>query len=202
MAPSDIDLNEPEFPVGRLIASMFKFKFEPKRATETWYARVWECVGTTNDFRRTNEEPAGIVKWKKPIGKPKWNSDDIFWIKIGSKWISSNSDDMIFARAYPITEAEYGTDIAFRLFKKLKITRRPIRTWYKINRTLVRKWNAFGAVFSVIMLSYSTNQMGGGELRAWADGGGLNGWAIFGMFMAVWAVVSIVWMCKTINSES
>ncbi len=192
MAPSDIRPDsEPELKVGELIASMFAFKFESKRSTKTRYARVWKCKGTSSDYKKINEEPDGIIIWEDLDGRPKWSTDDIWWMKIDGEWLSSHSDDDMFARAYPITESEYGTDIAFGLFERLKVTRRPFRTWYNNNRPLILKWNIFGAVLSVIMLSYCTGKVTRDEFDVWAAAG---------MFFAVWSVASIVWTCKSITS--
>jgi hypothetical protein len=190
MAPSDGQVKEPEWLVRDLIASMFAFKFEPKRPTSTIYARVWKCTGTVSDFRRATEEPEGIISHEHPIGKSKWTRDDLYWVKVDSEWLSTNSDDLVFARGDQITEAEFGTDIAFGLFKRLKVTRRPLRTWYKRNRPLIRKWNIFGAAFSVMMLSYCTGKVTRDEFDVWAA---------VGIFFAVWSVSSIVWMCKSIT---
>ena len=181
MAPSDVrpDKEEP-IQWGRMIADMFRFKFEPKRETKTRHARVWKCVGTVSDFRKASEEPVGIITWEEPIGNPKWTLTDILWTKIDGKWMSSDSSAICFIRAYPITEAEHGTDIAFGLWPELRCTSRPFRVWCKRNNHLLKKWSVLIATLSLGGVSYAASQ---------ADGA-INNWFIVAMCMGVVAFIA------------
>jgi len=103
------------------------------------YARVWLCAwkpegaleardGSLIGSFRIEEEPSGIIGFKNLQLNP-------MWIKIDKKWIPlfHHCKGNPFAELHIINKVEYETDIAFGLFKKLRITHRPIRTWIENN---------------------------------------------------------------------
>lgn len=170
---------------GRLIASMFKFKLV-KRHIGTKYLRVRRCVLEDLQVRVADEEPIGVTIARNPA-VPKTNFDgtitnDVYWTKVGSQWISSDQRDGVFLRAEPITEAEYGTDLAFGLWPELKTTNRPFRAWVKLNKMLLKKWNATFAVVTVSSITYFVSK----------SDGMYDNWFYAGLIAALVATVTTV----------
>lgn len=199
VAPSDVRPDKEE-PIhwGRMIADMFQFKFV-KRNIGTTYTRVWLCevpldAESDDTFVKLNEEPVGVTIVRNPaipINITGGKIDDVYWTKVGSEWISSDENEGVFLRAFPITEAEYGTDLAFELWPELRSTNRPFRAWRKLNNHLLKKWSVLIATLSLGGVSYAASQ---------ADGA-INNWFIVAMCMGVVAFIACAGFLVTNDYE-
>jgi len=154
--------------------------FFRKKAGVLKYARVWRCKGDAERMRKIDDAPIGIVatKYFDPEG---------MWVKTGWRWISSNSEEDLFVRVDVITKPEYETDLAFGLFKKLRVTNRPIRKWIKSHRTRIRKWNmiaTLGATVSCFQIVANSEEL-------W------DSWFIVGSLLTLYACVSMLWLFST-----
>ena len=181
---------------GRLVASMFKFK-RVRRNIGMRHTRVYRCEIRDNQLRHIDEEPIGVTVVRNPaLSAPNVNpnippEEDIYWTKVGSQWMSSNKREKIFLRAYPVTEAEYGTDLAFGLWPELRSSNRPFRSWRKLNNHLLKKWSVLIATLSLGGVSYAASQ---------ADGA-INNWFIVSMCMGAVATVSCIVFLVTNDFE-
>jgi hypothetical protein len=131
-------------------------------------------------MRKIDDDPVGIIATNH------LNPDGI-WVKVGWKWISSNSEDDIFVRVHVITKPEYETDLAFGLFKKLLVTDRPIRTWIKSHRKKIRGWHmiaTLGATVSCFQILANTKEL-------W------DSWFIVGSLVTFYAGASMLWLFWT-----
>lgn len=199
MAPSATPLGThskivKESTVGSIISGMFKFKFI-KRHNTTQYLRVRRCVLEGVQVCVVDEEPIGVTIARNPAvpttdisGKV---TNDVYWTKVGSQWISSDQREDIFLRAEPITKTEFETDLAFGLWPKLKTTNRPFRAWSRLNRYLLKKWSTVIATLSLGGVSWTMSQ---------ADGA-INNWFILGICLAGVATVACVTFLVTNDFE-
>ena len=143
------------------------------------YARVWHRRWNTESvLENVCDEPVGIVH----IRDMPQNSS---WIKIGWKWIPHASGELGKDTAYLefISKPEYETDLAFGLFKKLRVTYRPVRTF--INRH--RGWNKIATLFATV----SCFQIVANSKEPW------DSWFIIGSLMTIYACVSMLWIFYT-----
>ena len=181
---------------GRLVASMFKFKFV-KRNIGSTYTRVYRCEVRDLEVKHLDEEPIGITIVRNPaLSPPNVNPsmpqvDGVYWTKVGSEWMSTNAREKIFLKSYPITKAEYGTDLAFGLWPELKSTNRPFWSWRKLNNHLLKKWSVLIATLSLGGVSYAASQ---------ADGT-IGNWFIVAMTMGVVATASCIVFLVTNDFE-
>ena len=137
---------------------------------EPLYARVQLCQ-LVNGEVRYGEEPIGIIQVSSKDVAYMKKKNTTTWVKYEGNWISSDQREAWFVRAVPITKIEYETDIAFELFPKLPVTRRPVRSWVKDtnNKRRMLKWNMFSSVFSLPMSSLCTQLMETpGDFWAWS----------------------------------
>lgn len=167
---------------GRMFASMFDFK-RVKRDIGTKHSRVYRCEISNMQTHRIDEEPIGVTIVRNPailntVGKSKEVGG--YWVKVGSQWLSASTKDDIFIRATAVSEAEYGTDLAFGLWPELKSSNRPFRSWARLNNHLLKKWSVLIATLSLGGVSYAANQ---------ADGA-INNWFIVAMCMGVVAFIA------------
>ena len=97
------------------------------------YARVWLYTKKHPDANSgtRNEEPVGVISTTDLI--PEVNPNLGIWVKVGWKWLSSDSNDKLYVKVTPLTRCEYETDLAFGLYKKLRVSRCRIRE-------LIREW--------------------------------------------------------------
>jgi hypothetical protein len=152
--------------------------FFRKKDLPVKYARVWQHTwnddGTT---RKVHDEPVGIIII--PSVPP-------MWVKVGWKWLawgeSHAKKDFIILDF--ITKAEYETDLAFGLFKKLRVTNRPVRSFIKRNRVWLRISNRIAIPIS---------SLGCYQTLANSEGPG-DFWFIAGVLMAAHACFSVMWM--------
>jgi hypothetical protein len=154
--------------------------FFRKKAGVLKYARVWRCDGNACKIRKIDDAPVGIIATKHL-------DPDGIWIKVGWKWISSNSEADIFVRVDVITKPEYETDLAFGLFKKLLVTNRPIRSWFKNNRRRVRGWHMIATLAATV----SCFQILANTKELWDQ------WFIVGSLATLFAGVSMLWLFWT-----
>lgn len=176
-------------PVNAAKSAIKSFFFAPEDSANLHHARVWLCkVEPGEGIKKLGEEPIGIVKIPKSMNSIK----NEVWVKHDNEWISSHQENEFFVRAYPITEVEYESDIAFGLFPILPITRRPIRTWAKQpeNKRKVFRTNLLiAAAFSLPMASFCTHMMDSpGDFWAWT-----------GVILFFHAIGSIIWMLRRVD---
>ena len=107
---------------------MFKAKNHLPR-----YARVWVYTKEYPDASCgiRGIEPVGVISTTDLI--PEVNPNLGIWVKVGWKWLSSDSADKSYIKVTPLTRCEYETDLAFKLYKKLRVSRCRIRS-------LIKKW--------------------------------------------------------------
>lgn len=201
MAPSSPGLhsNANRNPHGfwNVVASMFAFK-SVRRHKSTHYTRVFRCVrdNMEGDFHHLDEEPVGVTIVRNPaipipVGMNGKMRDGIYWTKVGNEWMSSDSNDDIFLRAYAITKTEYETDLAFSLWPELRTTNRPVRAWTNLNRYLLKKWSTVITTLSLGGTSYAASQ---------ADGA-INNWLVLSLCLAGVAIVGCVVFLVTNDFE-
>ncbi len=163
------------------------------------YARVW--LYTWNEdgvFVPVNDEPTGIVL----IRDMPQNSS---WIKVGRKWFQTVSGLPSKLPAFLpdtgtgkrvaylsfISQPEYETDLAFGLFKKLRVTYRPVRTFINRHRRRLRIGNLVATCFT----AGGCFQWIGQSNSPW------DFWMVSGIMMAVHAMVSMIWIVWDIKRD-
>lgn len=159
--------------------------FLRNKTAKLQYARIWRCKGDAKEMRKIDDEPVGIIATRHL-------TPDGIWVKVGWKWISSNSEDDIFVRGDVIDKSEYETDLAFELFKKLRVTNRPIRRWLKQHKIWIRWLNRIAVVFSAT---------GCYQALAQSEAPG-DVWFFVGALMAAHACITMLWMVLMVDGAA
>ena len=158
------------------------------------YARVRRCVRPGNKIKHLDEAPIGLVCVSEKEKKFMQDRNTVVWVKYNGDWISSDVSNDIFVRAYPITKEEYETDLEFDLYDKLRITRRPIRSWFRNPKNKRRLFNWNLVVAGIVSLP------GAFFLAEQSIGGDFGGYTA--VIMMLHALVSLFFLWRDIGRKS
>ena len=144
------------------------------------YARVWHYRWVGEETEKVLDEPVGIII-RRRIPE--------LWVKVSGKWLTWGTTKKTlkhprreFVMVDGITKAEYETDLAFGLFKKLRVTYRPVRSFIKRHRTRLRGWNMIATLAATV----SCFQIAANSKELW------DSWFIVGSLLTLYACVSML----------
>ena len=150
------------------------------------YARVWHYRWVGEETEKVLDEPVGIII-RRRIPE--------LWIKVSGKWLTwgsvSRHPRKDFIMVDGITKPEYETDLAFGLFKKLRVTHRPVRSFIKRHRTRLRGWNMIATLAATV----SCFQIVANSKELW------DSWFIVGFLLTLYACVSMLLIFYTVKGR-
>lgn len=152
-----------------------------RESKDKHYARVWKYHWITEGLIKVSDEPVGVVILNDLTLETV--------VKVGWKWLGYESGKSVTdtIQFEFISKAEYETDLAFGLFKKLRVKHRPILSWYKRHKKRIRKWNMIATLLSAT----TCFQLLANTTEPW------DFWIITGTLLAAYACVSLLWTFAT-----